>query len=401
MRKSFMFTGTAVLAMSFAVALISSQALGATAVTPQQAAWLEKANIDRYQPATEDWDAIYEAAKKEGKVVVYSLSSRIFKAVETFKKAYPGVEVEAYDMLTVDQIDKLTREQAAGIHNVDILFMADVTTLVKEILPKRLVWNYVPTTLLGGQKAESVIPADLRGPPLAHSLETKVVFYNFESYPKCPINTLWDLTRPEWRGRVQMKDPLQSVENMNFLQMIVKYADKMAETYKEEFGESIKLSPGSKNAGYEFILRLVKNNLVLTTSDGDASKAVGTPGQTKPPLSLSVSSSKLRDNKTKGLKLAIGWDIRPVVGFTKRNFLVMANLAPHPNAAKLMIRWMLGDQKGGAGMKPWLVPGQWPSRSDVKPVVGKIEDLRKSSWFLDPDWIYNQGLEVRDFWMAR
>ncbi len=401
MRKSFMLIGTVVLAISFAVTLCSSQALSATATTPQQEAWLKKAKIDRHQPATENWDAIYEVAKKEGKVVVYSLSSRIFEAVKTFKKAYPGIEVEAYDMLTVDQIDKLTREQAAGIHNVDILFLADVTTLVKEILPKRLVWNYVPTTLLGGQRAKSVIPADLRGPPLAHSLETKVVFYNFESYAKCPINTLWDLTRPEWRGRVQMKDPLQSAENMNFLQMIVKHADKMAQTYKEEFGKPIKLSPGSKNAGYEFISRLVKNNLVLTTSDGDAAKAAGAPGQAKPPLTLSVSSSKLRYNKSKGTKLAIGWDIKPAVGFTKRNFLVMANLAPHPNAAKLMIRWMLGDQKGGAGMAPWLVPGQFPSRSDVKPLVGKMEDLRKGTWFLDPDWIYNQGLEVRDFWLAR
>lgn len=401
MQKYFEIKAMAVLIMSLAIALFSSQALGAAAVTPQQEAWAKKAEIDRHQPVTEDWDAIYEAAKQEGKVVVYSLSSRIFKAVKTFKKAYPGIEVEAYDMLTVDQIDKLTREQAAGIHNVDILFLADVTTLVKEILPKRLVWNYVPTTLLGGQKAESVIPADLRGPPLAHSLETKVVFYNFESYPTCPINTLWDLTRPEWRGRVQMKDPLQSTENMNFLQMIVKHADKMAQTYREEFREPIKLSPGSKNAGYEFISRLVKNNLVLTTSDGDAAKAAGAPGQTKAPLTLSVSSSKLRYNKSKGTKLAIGWDIKPAVGFTKRNFLVMANLAPHPNAAKLMIRWMLGDQKGGAGMKPWFVPGQWPSRSDVKPLVGKMEDLRKGTWFLDPDWIYNRGLEVRDFWMAR
>ncbi len=401
MRKFFEIKGMAVLMISLAIALLSSQALGAAATTPQQEAWVKKAAIDRHQPAKEDWDTIYEAAKKEGKVVVYSLSSRVFKAVESFKKAYPGIEVEAYDMLTVDQIDKLTREQAAGIHNVDILFLADVTTLVKEILPKRLVWNYVPTTLLGGQKAKTVIPAELRGPPLAHSLEAKVVFYNFESYPTCPINTLWDLTRPEWRGRVQMKDPLQSAENMNFLQMIVKNADKMAQTYNEEFGEPIKLSSGSKNAGYEFISRLVKNNLVLTTSDGNAAKAAGAPGQAKPPLTLSVSSSKLRDNKRKGLKLAIEWNIKPVVGFTKRNFLVMANLAPHPNAAKLMIRWMLGDQKGGAGMKPWFVPGQWPSRSDVKPAAGKIEDVRKSTWFLDPDWIYKQGLEVRDFWLAR
>ncbi|MFQ5918254.1 MAG: ABC transporter substrate-binding protein, partial [Candidatus Binatia bacterium] len=133
---------------------------------------------------------------------------------------------------------------------------------------------------------------------------------------------------------------------------------------------------------------------------GDAAKAVGAPGQTKPPLTLSVASSKLRYNKSKGTKLAVGWDIKPVVGLTKGNYLVMANQAPHPNAAKLLIQWLLGDPQGGKGMKPWFVPGQWPSRSDVEPIVGKIEDLRKSTWFLDPDWIYQQGLEVRDFWLT-
>jgi len=40
--------------------------------------------------AVEDWDAIYEAAKKEGKVVIYSLSSRVFDAVESFKASIPG-----------------------------------------------------------------------------------------------------------------------------------------------------------------------------------------------------------------------------------------------------------------------------------------------------------------------
>lgn len=348
----------------------------------------------------EDWDAVYEAAKGEGKVVIYSLSSRIFDAVESFKEKYPGIEVEASDMLTVDQIEKLTREQAAGVYSVDVLFLADVTTLMKEVLPQGLIENYVPETLLGGQKAEDVIPEHFREPLLAQSLEAKVVFYNFESYPEAPVDTLWDLTRPEWKGRVQMKDPLQSAENMNFLQTIVQHADEMAKVYEEEFGEPITLSPGIENAGYEYIVRLVNNDLVLTSSDGDASKAVGAAGQTDPPLTLSVASSKLRNN-AKGLKLAIAWDLKPVVGFTKRNFLVMANKAPHPNAAKLLIQWLLGDEQGGAGMKPFFVPGGWPSRSDVKPPIDTtLDGLKEFTWFLDPEYIYEYGLEVRDFWLG-
>jgi iron(III) transport system substrate-binding protein len=284
---------------------------------------------------------------------------------------------------------------------VDVLFLANGPTLVNELLPNGLIKNYVPETLLGGQNSKDVIPQNFREPLLVHTIESKVVFYNFETYSTAPVDTLWDLTRPEWRGKVQMKDPMLTEENMNLLITIVQHADTMAKTYEQEFGEPIQLGKGVKNAGYAFIQRLVKNNLVLTSSDGTAAKAVGAPGQTKPPLTLSVASSKMRDNKRKGLKLAIAWDLNPKVGISKRNYIVMANKAPHPNAAKLLIQWMLGDEKGGKGMKPWFVPGQWPSREDVKPKIDiTLSDLNRYTWFIDYKFVYKEGLIVRDFWMG-
>jgi len=375
----------------------------AQGLTPAQEAWLKAAQLGPYQPEVEDWDAIYQAALGEGKVVIYSLSSRIFDVVEAFQAAYPGIEVEAYDMTDVEQVEKLTREQGAGIYNVDILFTAGITTLTKELLPQHLIWDYVPTTTYDGVPTADVIPPEFREPLLVHSLEAKVVFYNYESYPDgCPVDTLWDLVRPEWRGRVQMKDPMLTEENMNFLQTVVQHADEMAFAYELEFGEPIQLSPGCSNAGYEFIKRLIENGIVLTSSDGDASKAVGVPGQTNPPVTLSVASSKIRDNARKGYVLAIGWDIQPRVGITKTNFLVVANLAPHPNAAKLLIRFMLGDREGGAGFSPFYVPGQWSPRTDVAPALEGVtlDTLAERTWFLDPDWIYENGIEVQDFWLS-
>ena len=351
-------------------------------------------------PETEDWEAIAKAAQAEGKVVIYSLSSRIFDAVKTFNAQYPGITVEASDMTGPDQVEKLTREQAAGVYNVDVLNIASGPTVVNELLPKGLLKNYVPQVLVDGKASKDVIPQAFREPALVHSLEAKVVFYNFETYPQPPVDSLWDLTRPEWMGRVQMKDPMSTEENMNLLQTIVQKADLMAAAYKEEFGEDIKLSPGIKNAGYEFILRLVRNKLVLVTSDGTASKAVGTAGQKNPPLTFAVASSKIRDNAG-GQKLAIAWNLKPKVGIVKENYLLMANKAPHPNAARLLIRWMLGDAKGGAGMVPWYVEGQWASRSDVPPVgsVG-LGDLGKYTWSIDYPYVFKEGLAVRDFWLG-
>ncbi|MCR4391488.1 MAG: ABC transporter substrate-binding protein [Candidatus Acetothermia bacterium] len=371
-----------------------------TGLTPQQDAWLRKAQIGPYQPEVEDWDAIYQAAKAEGKVVILSLSSRIYQVVESFKAAYPGIEVEAYDMTDVQQIEKLTREQGAGIYTIDVLFLAGTTTLVKELLPQRLIWNYVPTTLVDGVLATDAIPEEFRSPLLVHSVESKVVFYNFETYPTPPVTSLWDLTRPEWKGRVQFKDPLTTEENMNFLQMVVKNADLMAAAYQATFGTPIVLSPGIPNAGYEWIKRLADNGLVITKSDGDATKACGTPGQAKPPLAI-ASSSKIRDNE-KGQVLAIGWDLSPVAGLSKLNYMSIANLAPHPNAAKLLIQWMLGDGGGGAGYDPFYVKGQWSSRIVARNPLPEItlDTLRARTWFVDPDWVYEHGLQVQDFWLT-
>ena len=349
----------------------------------------------------EDWDAIYEAAKLEGKVVIYSLSSRIFDAVEEFKTLYPGVEVEATDIPTVEQIEKIKREQQAGVYNADVLHLADETSIMYDLLKKNYVVNYVPQTLIDGVKTADVVPAKYREPMLLQSVEAKVIFYNTEVNASSPVDSLWDFTRPEWKGRFQMKDPMAAAENMTLFVMAVKYADDMAAAYQKEFGTKLVLSPGNENAGYEWIDRIIKNGLVLTSSDGTVSDAVGTPGQTNPPLGLCVASSKLRNN-SKGQVLGIAWNVAPRYGTYKGNYLVMANNAPHPNAAKLLIRYMMGDAAGGKGMAPFYVPGQWSARSDVPPTADiTLEGLDKVGWGPDPEYVYDNGLVVRDYWLTR
>jgi len=339
--------------------------------------------------------------KKEGKVVIYSLSSRIGAAVEEFKTMYPGVEVVATDITTNDQIEKLKREQAAGLYVTDVVMLADETTIKYDILKKGLAKNYIPSTLIDGKVTSEVIPAKYLKPALLHSIEAKVIFYNTDSYATPPVNNLWDFTRPEWKGKFQMRDPMSANENMNFLQMTVKYAPLMAKAYEQEFGKPLVLSKGNANAGYEWIDRIVKNGIVLVKSDGDASSAVGAPGQKDAPLAIAVASSKIRDN-SKGLKLEIAWDIAPKFGIYKGNYMLMANKAPHPNAAKLLIRYMLGDEKGGKGMKPFNVEGQWPSRSDVKSKINKsLAEVAQLGWGIDTTWVYTKGLAVRDFWLSR
>jgi len=73
-----------------------------------------------------------------------------------------------------------------------------------------------------------------------------------------------------------MKDPMLTEENMVFLAMLVQHADEMAAAYEREFGRSFRPSRMLPTPAMLGFRQWWGNGLVLTQSDGDASKAVGT-----------------------------------------------------------------------------------------------------------------------------
>ena len=77
----------------------------------------------------------------------------------------------------------------------------------------------------------------------------------------------------------------------------------------------------------------------------------------------------------------------------------MANRAPHPNAAKLLIQWYMGDDKGQLGKAPYFIPGDNDPRKDVPiPPGGKsISDLPKIAWRNDPVFVYANAIQVSRF----
>ena len=67
-------------------------------------AWQKKAGVGIYAPANQDWDAIEASARKEGQVVIYSVSSRIAKLVDGFKEKY-GIDIIGYDISSDLQLE--------------------------------------------------------------------------------------------------------------------------------------------------------------------------------------------------------------------------------------------------------------------------------------------------------
>ena len=341
--------------------------------------------------AKQDWEAIEAAARKEGKVVIYSVSSRIFKLVDEFKEKY-GVEIVGFDIAPDKQAEKFRREYQAGVHQVDVLFTNGTPELLGEFLPKKMVWNFVPDTVA------PYLDDNEKEPLLVQRWSSRVLMYNTALNPEGPpIDNLWDLTREEWTAKVLTPGPLVGVMT-NVFQTILEHPDEMAAAYEKEFGKSITLSPGIENAAQEWLLRFVQNKPVFIDSTSKILKGVADVEQEDPPIGW-TTFSKLRAYEPGVYEAAPLYDLEPVLGVAYPTVFVIASKAPHPNAAKLLVRYMME-----AGFWPWNEIGDYAGRSDVETLQVhwfNIPLFRKVKlWMIDAEHVYNTRYEFVEFYMS-
>lgn len=330
-------------------------------------------------------------AQSEGSVIVYSFTSRIARVEEAFEAAYPGIDMQGFDMSSTEQIARLKAEAQAGVVNADVVYISDVPVVLPELLATGIIENYVPP------RVEGRLDPARKSPLLAQRLSTKVLMYAEDAYPDgAPVNSLWDLTRAEWKGRVVMVDPLQRGDYLDLMTEIVLRADEMAAAYATEFGQPIDLG-GAANAGEKFIIDLFANDVILVGSTDDVNAAVGKTGQTNPPIGF-TSYSDRRDNADEGWSLQVANDVAPAPGIIFPAVVALAKGARHPAAARLAVDFLMGDDSntGGAGFKPFYVAGDYATRTDIVPHPDAVPLADFRAWSIDPAATATIRAEVGD-----
>jgi hypothetical protein len=74
--------------------------------------WVKEHKLGPFQEDTVDYDSLYQAARKEGRVVVYASTSRGPKSLALgFYDKYPGIKVEWNTLGTSGSISRLIKEQ--------------------------------------------------------------------------------------------------------------------------------------------------------------------------------------------------------------------------------------------------------------------------------------------------
>ncbi|MCU0487631.1 MAG: ABC transporter substrate-binding protein [Anaerolineales bacterium] len=359
----------------------------APALSPKEE-WLKANQLGPYTTDTQDWAAIEEAAKKEGKVVVYANSSKIAKAMEIWTEMYPDIVIEGYDLGGDDVLSKTVGEQQSGTIVGDVWFSSGGAEIVGNVLPNEYVWRFVPDTA-------SVAP-EFSEPLLMSRLGTTILAYNSELNEACPVTNIWEVTQPEWKGKFVIEDPLNDASTLSKLLTFVYYAEEMKQAYVDLYGSEPVLDADTPDAGWLWLKRFAQNGPIPQPGGDEVDSAFATPGMTENYLAF-TSYSNYPDVQDGNLAFEPCWGVKPMSGVQSQSYLGIMNQAPHPNAAKLFIKFIISE----AGRDPWAKFGTFfPDPTYVVPEgMLTIDEVMKVTWLIPEQFAYDNLVQARDFYL--
>ena len=358
-------------------------------LTPQQE-WLKANLLGEYETGTQDWAAIEEAAKKEGTVLVYANSSKVEKAAEAFMELYPEINVQAYDLGGDDVLMKTLEEQKAGAFTGDVWFSSGGADLIGQVLPKNYVWRFVPDS------TAAYTPEQYTQPLLMSRFGTSVFAYNSELNDTCPITNIWELTQPEWKGKFFIEDPLNDASTLSKLITIAAHPDEVKQAYVDLYGSEPVLDADTPDAGWLWLKRFAQNGPIPQPGGDEVDSAFATPGMTESYMAL-TSYSNMADVQEGILAFEPCWGLQPKLGVQSQSYVGIINQAPHPNAAKLWIKFVTSPE----GRDPWAKFGTYFPDSTYEVPEGQkpLQEMFDVTWFISEQYAYDHMLEARDFYL--
>lgn len=275
-----------------------------------------------------EWEKVLTEAKKEGRVTVYGAAwgdmGRLLQ--NGFKKAY-GLELEYTGLEGRNLAPKAMAERRGGIYLVDII-IAGTTTILTTF--KEMAVPIEPLLLLPDVKDTSVWRngkhefSDTGG-------KLNLVFINTVLNPVI-VNTqlvdsrklegasFWEFTKPEWRDKLVMNDPLSAGAGLAMATFFF-------------------TTPG---LGIDYMRALVKNNVVISRDHRIMAEWVG---RGKYLAELSPTTVEPRILMREGMPIAYLESMKEgAVVTASSGSLIFIDKAPHPNAARVFLNWFLGKE---------------------------------------------------------
>ncbi len=314
-------------------------------------------NSQPFPETAETWESpeeLYRKALSEDILIVYTVTSRAALTKDAFEKEYPGLDVEIRDLRSPNLIEAVEENHKKGLRDCDVVLCTDSSgDFLDRLVKPGLVVPYLPPDIRVHMKegTENGMVSFLN--------EAELLFYNPEKYKTCPVSNLWELTKEHYRGKIYMPNPLRSFSTYALCTAVFEQEKALTEAYQSCFGTPLSV-PSGESAASMFWTMLSKN-AIFTNSSDEVAEALN---DGIADFGICVSS-KLRFREI-GYKMEPVQKLLPFCGCRTSYSVMLSSDALSPNAAKLFIRFLLGEADGkGEGIRPFCTPGTWSVRDDV------------------------------------
>lgn len=294
------------------------------------------------------WDDVVKAANAEGEVVVHGGPGEIYRRVLTdgFRQAYPQIKVDFSGLSGRDAIPKILRERQAGIYNWDV-YIGGTSSLLQNLKP---IGGFAPL------RSALILPEVLDDKAWYGGFDsgwidiaktdilafeatvTPMIVVNWDFVSHDDFKTYDDLFKPELAGKIVWDDPRLPGEGVDAAQRLL------------------------INYGADYLKRLFASQKIAYVANPHQAAEWLVDG--KYPISIAASAEEIRAFQQQGL----GKNIAPLDAPLEHpameyayGTLSLIDHAPHPNAAKVYINWLLSK----AGQIEWGKTGHNSRRLDV------------------------------------
>ncbi|MGH7843982.1 MAG: ABC transporter substrate-binding protein [Candidatus Binatia bacterium] len=300
---------------------------------------------------------LYEAGKKEGKVVIYGQGGEEWAPiVKAFGKRYPGIQVEAQDMRGREAREKIIAEQGAK------QFIADLVTSGEQTIAELRQGGFLEPYQSPQLKHVYKNFLDQLGFRNTYRVNVYGITINTRVVPPVDEPKLWkDLLNPKFRGKIACQDPRGSGGGFGILSVL------------------------SNLYGIEFIRDLAKQNIFFGARNSQLVTGL-VRGEHGLMISSNWTDSAFQRARTRGGPVKF---IKPQEGvrIVEISFVLVKN-APHANAAKLFIDWLLSEE---AQKLITQTLEYTPARKDVG-AKSPEADIQNTKILADIDWTMHPEL---------
>ncbi|HEX7128172.1 MAG TPA: extracellular solute-binding protein [Thermodesulfobacteriota bacterium] len=259
-------------------------------------------------PAQGSWSDVEAAAKREGALTFYH-NMRPAGAepfLQKFREAHPEIRAEQVRLGSAPLIERFATEFAAGRHIADVV-LTFPDERIYEGMKQGWMEKWTPPEL-------GAFPASVNIDNQMFAVQTarEAIVYNKNRVKRNEIPTEWtDLFDPKYKGRIGMNPPWRSVAVQ---QVIAFWQDN-----------------GIKDAAE----RLKANNVRFFEGSGGIMQAVIRGDIDVAHITDLPVNPALADGAPIGV-------VYPKSGTTLSNaYVFVARRAPHPNAAKVFVNWLM------------------------------------------------------------